>query len=136
MERVTRALGLGLGRTEEEDSLQPNEGQDLDNVETRERPTTTGTGNNESWDMLVAERMGTTMAVTQPQEQEQAVPVQQAQRTTPGTTAQPGTNQEELLGIRTALKHQGHLNYEPSTVAAELSLQRKIQGNPTKQAAF
>ncbi len=76
------------------------------------------------------------MAVTQPQEQEQAVPVQQAQRTTPGTTAQPGTNQEEFSGIGTALKRQGHLNYEPSTVAAELSLQRKIQGNPTKQAAF
>jgi hypothetical protein len=86
--------------------------------------------------MLVAERMGTMMAVTQPQEQEQAVPVQQAQRTTPGTTAQPGTNQEEFSGIGTALKRQGHLNYEPSTVAAELSLQRKIQGNPTKQAAF
>jgi hypothetical protein len=48
MERVTRALGLGLGRTEEEDSLQPNKGQDLDNVETRERPTTPGTGDDES----------------------------------------------------------------------------------------
>jgi hypothetical protein len=136
MDRVTQALGLGLGRTEEEDSLQPSEGRDLDNVETRARPTTTGTGDDESWDMLVAERMGTTMAVTQPQEQEQVVLVQQAQRTIPGTMAQPGTNQEEFSGIGTALKRQGHLNYEPITVAVELSLQRNIQGNPTKQAAF
>ncbi len=104
MDRVTQALGLGLGRTEEEDSLQPSEDRGLDNVETRARPTTTGTGNDESWDMLVAECRGTTMVVTQPQEQEQAVPVQQAQRTVPGTTAQPGTNQEEFLGIGMALK--------------------------------
>jgi hypothetical protein len=86
--------------------------------------------------MLVDERRGITMAVTQPQGQEQAVPVQQAQRTIPVTTAQPGTNQEEFLGIGTALKRQGYLNYEPITVAAELSLQRDIQGNPTKQAVF
>jgi hypothetical protein len=40
------------------------------------------------------------------------------------------------LGVGTALKQKGHLNYEPSTVAAELLLQRDIQGNTTKQTAF
>ncbi len=49
---------------------------------------------------------------------------------------QPRTQKEEFLGIGTALNQKRHQNYEPSTVAAELLLQRDIQGNITKQTAF
>ena len=50
--------------------------------------------------------------------------------------ARPPTPQEEFSGIATALKKQGHQNYEAQVVASELALQRDIQGNATRQAAF
>ncbi len=40
------------------------------------------------------------------------------------------------MGITTAIKKQGHQNYEISVMAAELALQREIQGSTTKQTAF
>jgi hypothetical protein len=61
------------------------------------------------------------------------------QRRTPPTVqlaTQPPTPQEEFLGITTAIKKQGHQNYEIPVVASELALQRDIQGNTTNQTAF
>jgi hypothetical protein len=137
MDRVSRALGLGFGRTDEDDSLQPNDGTGTGNVETRAQTmATVANDNNNSWALVMAQQRGTDMAVTQTQEQEQAPPRQRVQLLTMEPLEQPRTQKEEFLGIGMALKQKGHLNYEPSTVAAELLLQRDIQGNTTKQTAF
>jgi hypothetical protein len=137
MDRMSRALGLGFGRTDEDDSLQPNDGIGTGNVETRAQTiATVANDDNNSWALVMAQQWGTDMVVTQTQEQEQAPPRQRVQLPTMEPLEQPRTQKEEFLGIGTALKQKGHLNYEPSTVAAELLLQRDIQGNTTKQTAF
>jgi hypothetical protein len=80
------------------------------------------------------------MAVTQPQDHDHTQGGQPAYTTQQMPTMEPmgqlQTQQEEFLGIRTALKRQGHLNCKPATVASELSLQRDIQGNTAKQTTF
>jgi hypothetical protein len=145
MDRVSRALGLGVNRTEDEDSLQPNDrttGNDHGETLVARSPGG-GADDVESWEMVVAQRRGAAMAVTQPREQDpstqrdrQPHPThQQIPIAVPATQSQQ-TQPEEFSGIGTALKRQGHLNYEPTTVASELSLQRDIQGNTTKQTAF
>ncbi len=76
------------------------------------------------------------MAVSQTQETEQLPLGQLMQLPTTGAAAQPSTQQDDCLGIRTALKKQGHLNYDTALVASELSLQQDIQGNTKNQTAF
>ena len=80
------------------------------------------------------------MAVTQPQDHDHTQGDQPAYTTKQMPTMEPmgqlQTQQEEFLGIRTALKRQGHLNCKPATVASELSLQQDIQGNTAKQTTF
>jgi hypothetical protein len=48
----------------------------------------------------------------------------------------PPGPRSEFSGISTTLKRLGHVMYDPATLEAELSLQRNIQGNNVRQAAF
>jgi hypothetical protein len=71
MDRVSRALCLGFGRTDEDDSLQLNNGTGTGNVETRAQTmATVADDNNNSWVLVMAQQWGTDMTVTQTQEQE------------------------------------------------------------------
>jgi hypothetical protein len=77
MDRVSRALGLGFGRTDEDNSLQPNNGMGTGNMETHAQTmAAVADDDNNSWALVMAQQRGTDMAVTQTQEQEQAPPRQ------------------------------------------------------------
>jgi hypothetical protein len=69
---------------------------------------------------------GAAMAVSQTQETEQPPPGQQRQPPSTGAAAPLPTVQEEFSGIATALKKQGHQNYDITVVTSELSLQQDI----------
>jgi hypothetical protein len=101
---------------DEEDSLQPSNGMGTGNAENCGRSPAMGADYDESWDMLVAQRRGTTMAVTQPQDHDHTQGDQLAYTTQQMPTTEPmgqlRTQQEKFLGIGTALKRQGHLNYK------------------------
>jgi hypothetical protein len=49
------------------------------------------------------------------------------------TANQLPSPQEEFSGIMTTIKKQGHQNYEIPVMAAELALQREIQGSTMPQ---
>jgi hypothetical protein len=89
MDRVSQAFGLGFGRTDEEDSLQPNNGTGTGNAEDCVQSPAMGANNNESWDMLVAQRRRMGMAVTQPQDHDHTQGDQPAYTTKQMPTMEP-----------------------------------------------
>ena len=90
----------------------------------------------------MAEQWGKTAAVTQTQETAGA-PLGQQLGTQigllvvpPGSPPLPMHQQEEYSGIGNALKRQVQIIHDPLTIMSELAMQRDIQDNAVKQAAF
>jgi len=136
MDRIGRVLGYGANTAAaDDDTLTPPPGDE--SSQQRALGEGGGGGDNDagSWDLVMAGTRGAARAATQTQEgdpqgdQRPTAPVGQ------GAT-QPPTQPEEFSGIATALRKQGHQNYEAQLIASELALQRDIQGNSTRQAAF
>jgi hypothetical protein len=96
-----------------------------------------GEDDDTEWQLvMVGTTRGAARAVSQTQDGEQH-PVDQRQNPpTVQPANHPPTPQEEFLGITTAIKKQGHQNYEIPGVSSELALQWDIQGNTMKQTAF
>ena len=101
--------------------------------------TVTGAGNNELWNLVVAQNRGAAMVIRQPQDQDihQVGQPMFAGQQLPTTVKanQPQAQSEDFSGIGAALKCKGHLNYKVAMVDSELSLQWDVQGNMMKQAA-
>ena len=129
-------MGFGQRNTDEtDDNVLPAPGE---NINQQQRPGDGGDGDDDNKWMLVTDgaTRGAARAVSQTQEGDQQPTEQRQPPLTKHIAAQPPTPQENFSGITTALKKQGHKNYENPVVAAELALQRDIQGNTAKQAAF
>jgi len=136
MDRIGRVLGYGSNTAgADDDTLAPPPGDES----SQQRALGEGGGGGDddagSWDLVMAGTRGAARAVSQTQEGDQQGDQRPTAPVGQGAT-QPPTQPEEFSGIATALKKQGHQNYEAQLVASELALQRDIQGNSTKQAAF
>jgi hypothetical protein len=139
MDRVTWALGLS--RVEEEDVLTPNGIVATKNTGVGEAgATVTGNDNDNSWVMAI-QNYQTTGNTTAPAPRIQQGPPVAIRNTLPQMPMEipagpPPGLPSKFLGIGMALKCLGHVMYYPAMLEAELSLQRDIQGNNTRQAAF
>jgi hypothetical protein len=137
LEEMAMAMGLGQRNVDyPNDDVLTAPGTTLDQ---QQRSGDRGEGGDDDteWQLVMAgTTKGATRAMSQTQEGERhpGNPRQPPLMSQPAT--QPPTPQEEFSGITTALKKQGHQNYEISVVASELALQPDIQGNTTKQTAF
>jgi hypothetical protein len=140
MDRMARALGLG-GINEADDEFCYNVNKNITQGQTAVAPA----ANDDSWNIVMAEQRGRNVAVIQTQETAEASRGHQTHPPPLGpqiglpmaptliqTANQPPSPQEEFSGITTTMKMQGHQNYEIPVVAAELALQREIQGSTTK----
>ena len=133
------ATAMGLGRRNADDPTDDGLTAPGTTINQQQMPGERGEGGDDDteWQLVMAgATRGAARAASQTQEGERHPGDQGQPPPMIQPAPQPPTPQQEFSGIITALKKQGHQNYELSVVSSELALQRDIQGNTTKQTAF